>query len=149
MNLNEEPLVWKSCHSISEAACASTTLYRDRLRTRVAAKNEPVRTNEDFTVCRSDKRDLSRPGWKNLQSEQPETCLTVTTEESHVCHTASVSTPHYFGPTKRWGHSCVAAWNCMFLIGGYHGQYIGDVWVYCFSDMSWFQVPILPTKQSY
>ena len=31
-------------------------------------------------------------------------------------------------PTKRWGHAAVEADGKMYILGGYDGEYLGDIW---------------------
>jgi len=38
-------------------------------------------------------------------------------------------------PLKRWGHTSVEALDRMFIIGGYDGQYLGDIWMYDFRKL--------------
>lgn len=32
------------------------------------------------------------------------------------------------GPSKRWGHAAVEAAGKMYILGGYDGEYLGDIW---------------------
>ena len=41
------------------------------------------------------------------------------------------------GPSKRWGHSAVQAIGKMFIIGGYDGEYLGDVWCFDPEKLHW------------
>ena len=45
-------------------------------------------------------------------------------------------------PEKRWGHSAVTAYNWLFIIGGYDGKYLGNIWVFDFNDLKYTQAKI-------
>ncbi|CDW71485.1 kelch repeat [Stylonychia lemnae] len=43
-------------------------------------------------------------------------------------------------PAKRWGQSCVAAHNKLYIIGGYEGSYLGDVWEFDFATLQYTEM---------
>lgn len=43
------------------------------------------------------------------------------------------------GPSKRWGHQAVQALGKMFIIGGYDGEYLGDIWCFEPERLEWIQ----------
>jgi hypothetical protein len=45
-------------------------------------------------------------------------------------------------PQQRWGQSCVSANNKAYIIGGYEGQYLGDVWSFDFQSMAFTDVQL-------
>ena len=46
-------------------------------------------------------------------------------------------------PEKRWGHSSVAAYNRMFIIGGYNNKYLGDIWIFDFLEQEFHCAQLL------
>jgi len=48
-------------------------------------------------------------------------------------------------PSKRWGHTSVEALNRMFIIGGYQGQYLGDIWMHDFRQLRYTKLQIEST----
>lgn len=42
-------------------------------------------------------------------------------------------------PQERWGHTSVAAHSKMFIIGGYQGQYLGDIWEFDFAKCRYIE----------
>lgn len=50
-------------------------------------------------------------------------------------------------PSKRWGHACVEAHGHLIVIGGYEGQYLGDIWKFSLDSFT-YEKTIVVSKDS-